>query len=326
MVFGMTQIVRADNHCSDSDRDCISDETEHQFADIFMPILEYDEDEHNIVTDQPEGEFDQWESGLVFLHQVSPVDCHMWSSLDGDHKIYYDPPQYWHDNGLPPKVLLTVVATYQYDYVPLDPSFLVDPGSFSGEQDRLMHYGDTEVIRICIADDNGDSNYEIDFVVTVRHSHHYLYLPHELEWEGTHPYMYVSEGKHATYSSKDECHDANPWYQDLAWREDCGEGRIIRPWVGGFLNVGEYDEDNPQTITLYEQGVADYFGEWHDEWVWSPYANYENRREYRFCGGYNVNEPNGTNWNSGYPSPNCSGSLDSKWWKKSPITLRSTAH
>ncbi len=318
-LFGIVQKVSANDHCSDFDRDCISDEAEFLFTEYYMPVFEYDEDEHNIVTDQPEGEFNQW-NGVIFLHQVSPVNCYLWSNANGGHTIYYDPLEWWNDNGLPGKVLLTVVATYQYDYVPIDPSFLVDPLSFAGEQDRLSHYGDTEVVRICLADDNGDGNYEVDFVHTVRHHHDYVYLPHELEWEGSHPYMYVSEGKHATYASKDECEGSVSWYEDFAWREDCGEGPIVRPYPGleqfpgNYLNVGEYDRG--KNLSLDDMGIADYFGGWHYEAVWTKYENDESRRAFRFCGGYNVNDANGTNWNAGYPSKNCSGGLDSKWWKR----------
>ena len=316
--IGVSNSIIAQAACEDSDNDGICNDLENWFANEFMPIFIFDEDEHNILIDQPK-EFFNLDAGVNFLYQVSPVNCYyLTNSNTGEHSPFYevDPWPYGSGYTVPRRILLTVNIIYPYDYVPIDP-----PGF--DERDTFAHHGDLETIRTCLEDEDRDGIYMEEFIHIRRHGHDAVYvdMANDFEWEYRSPLLYVSEGKHATYASIDECEDAISGGQWLAWDEDCGEGIKIYPPVDPRLNVGEFYPGKEMTLSdIGLQGhfkfTADYIGSnFIDEHIWTTNYNNKSNREMYFCGGIDVIDYTGThNVAPGYDSDNCPGSLHDKWW------------
>lgn len=314
----------------DCDEDGISNSRELWIAETFMPVFEFDEGEHNILRGTSGI---QQQDDVVFLYQVSEVKCGVHAISGIGTRFILEPLDT--DMSLPSWIedstsyLLTVVAAYEYDYLPYDPG--------PGEEDVFNHYGDTERVRICIVHE--DDQFIVRSVYINRHHELALYVRSDLEWDGSHVYLYVSEGKHATFASESECRGSvsasdtldyitdpgnfvglsvyhlESWkgfFESLSWvgfREDCGGGRVIRPVVYEDYNVGEY-------IWLAETTMGDMAPELPDnEMVWSYYAEANWAREHYFCGGYDVGDYDSTHQVViGYRSPLCAGSLVTKWW------------
>jgi hypothetical protein len=318
--------------CSqDKDCDGISDDFELWLAQGFMPVFEYDEQEHNPIT-QTSGILEGLD--VIYLYQVSEVKCGVNAGGTGGVNLVQfilEPKDT--TKSLPSWItektsyLLTVVSTYQYDYLPYDPG--------PGEEDLFNHYGDTERVRICVVHD-GD-NYVARFLIINRHNEKDMYqLSKVPTWEGSHPYLFVSEGKHATFVSESECRGSvsasqiidNPFEGDnwkwLGFHEDCGGGKVIRSTVLASYNVGEPYSFMPESgrVVLHDMAIA---GGWpYDmdpfgiEVVWSAWADDSNNRDHYFCGGYNIDYYLGThNVTTGYDSPWCAGQLANKWWDSS---------
>lgn len=282
----------------DTDGDGIFDSQELWLAQVFMPVFEYDEDEHNIITDA-DGirEF----RDVVYLYQVSPVECYAEALSGVGVRFHLNPPSRTSSD-----YLLTIVASYEYDYVPYDPVWW-------GEDDLFAHYGDTERVRVCI--DRNEASWDaVKYIQVNRHHITEWYLPYELERDGTHPYLYVSEGKHATFATGDECEDEVSGIQWVGWDEDCEGGEVIRPSVLASLNVGEY---TGYRVTTRDLGNSSLSSLYPGEIVWSPDAWDEDDRDHYFCGGYDVDDFDGSHTVVSpniYDSPWCGGTLDSKWW------------
>lgn len=307
----------ANSSYPDADNDGISDETEQWAIDTFTPYFLYDEDEHDIIIDQSTYNFGEF-YGVVYLYQVSPVDCSTWG-VDNSYFAVYDAFSY--KDSTPPTILLTVVATYSYDYAPMES---VIP--FDDEDDEFNHYGDTEAVRICLSDPENDDTYVVDFVHVVRHSHDHVYFKNSLYFDDWHPILYISEGKHAAFSNKDECESANPWYQDLVWDEDCAEGKYIipqyRPNVGEYyygksMFISDFNLQNSFNLVSpspYFFELSDIYNPFYDEAVWASNYNVSRHRDNKFCGTYDVADANNHHWIGPAELPYCGGSLHSKWW------------
>ena len=250
-----------------SDGDSITDDMELSIARAFMPVYEYDEEEHNIV------EITQGittHKDVAYLYQVSAVSCYARINSDSFEPVITS--RY----GNRESYLFTVVALYTYDYVPHDPLYYK-------ESDTFAHFGDSEPVRICLNSPDLTTS-SVEFIQIRRHGHTYNYLPHELEWSrGTHPYLYVSEGKHGTFISDLECNDAVSGIQYLGWREDCSGGQIIRPAVWSNLNVGE---NQGNRVTASDLGNSDLARMFPTEIIWSPEMHNSSSRDHYFCGGY----------------------------------------
>jgi hypothetical protein len=302
--LGSSQNTGAQN--GDTDEDGIPDSTELFIAQSFMPVFEFDEEEHNIVTGaKPIREFQDF----AFLYQVSQVKCGV-NAGSGAIRFYLeemDSPNEvpeWIENST--SYLLTVVAAYGYDYVPYDPV----SGS---EEDLLAHYGDTERVRICIVLEN--ESYVTRYIMMNRHGESWNYLAHEIDWyENSHPYLYISEGKHATFASGDECEDSIEGAEWLGWDEDCSDGILIAPTVTAGLNVGEWSSQGVlYTSEMNQSQLGDTFP-W--EAVWSYNAAGDHRDNY-FCGGYLVEDYSEKHdiVTPFYEWEWCGGGLDGKWVK-----------
>ena len=279
----------------DSDGDGIADAEEGRIVGIFMPVFEFDEDEHNILAEH--SGFEEFRD-VIFLHQLSPVEC----SLDGSSPVI--------DQG-GADLLLTVVAVYGYDYAPVHPLNTI-------ENDTFAHYGDTERVRLCLQRAGEGNDYEVSFVLINRHGEEHAYRAGQLarDEDGERIYLYVSEGKHATFVSGDECEQAISGLEALGWNEDCSGGPVILPAAGG-LNVGEYQVGQRiDAEDLGETRVGDLFA---GEAVWSPEAGNPSHRDAHFCGGHAPSDYAATRSVAPfYESPVCGGSLHSKWYQPSP--------
>lgn len=326
---GMSGSVLAQTNCSDSDKDCISDKLEQEIANEFMPFFEYDEQEHNILTKQDPSKFGQG-SGVVFLYQVSIVDCSLDPSVDinkqdvvegeADYKrdLYPFGPNGEYKN--PRSILFTVLEIFPYDYLPKQNKAY----DFATEKDVFVHYGDVETLKYCIRDDDRDGKYKISFVNFSRHKHSYV-IDATAEKEGNNWKFYASEGKHGTYISQLECREAVNNYQSFYWGEDCAAdgatGKVIYPFTGSRYNVGEFSEG--QKLTFSQLGIEKEFRRtayakgypYFEEFIWNPdYAETGDRSNY-FCGGMTVPEY----WEDQdvtffYKDITCPGGLSDRWW------------
>jgi hypothetical protein len=189
-------------------------------------------------------------------------------------------------------LVIVIVALYQDDWVPTW---------------GWWHHGDTEPVYLCF--DVPDVN-DIDFgeealrsITVVRHSKGYTYeYPQEIEMDGTHPVLYISDGKHATYPSYNNCTNANMidfistgWFS-LGIPEQCDSWTGILADLPEDHNVGEEyfplfqsTNDRDELRNLYP-----------DEWIW---------KDVPFCGGTPVQ---GRHQKLALSQPICAGSIYSK--------------
>ncbi len=236
----------------DTDLDGLTDEFEDWAANTFVPVLYFSKDELAFKNNDP----------ILRIYQVTPIyktAPSVWNYPQ------YEFPEY---QG-PPGILITYVITYPYDYG----EALTGIG---------MHAGDTETIRIFLVNPRNQPQTWDPFVILIKR--HYddpeRYTSDEFGWSGTHPIVWVSENKHAMYSSWNECDDASKYLVQFEW---CGSDYTINYpitlGVDGF-NVGERLNKSNVSIWAYEQT-------WNDN---------------DFCGGQEV------------AVGECGGGLDSKWW------------
>lgn len=332
----------------DDDADGISNALEHHIAETFVPAYEFDEEEHTIYEWFEGAGYPRINEDIFFLYQVSPVQCGLKvGSFSGANLIQFILEPEWEkffrgSAEIPSHILdtetylLTVVAVFRYDYLPFDAG--------PGENDLFAHYGDTERVRICISRDGDQLRFTWMWIN--RHHETAMYLPSWIdEWYLTHPHLYVSEGKHATFTSERECRDSvrisQIWenyepnlflgvyglatgfdknsFQALGWREDCGGGDdplFILPSMDPTRNVGEYvPGQRITTATLGNEELASALE--FPEAIWSPHTQDKDpvHRDGFFCGGFDHLGYSGTHSVTiGYESPLCGGSLDSKWF------------
>jgi hypothetical protein len=285
---------------TDSDCDGATNSQELWIAQNFMPVYEFDEEEHDILqgTDGI-SEFND----VIFLYQVSRVTCWVTEFDDEYTLIVTDPSSNFED------YLLTVVATYEYDYVPYDPVW-------DSEEDLFAHYGDTERVQLCIEVEADGSSTSVLAIQINRHEEADVYVPDDLEWDsGGRVHLYVSEGKHGTYISHDECENAVSGIQWVGWDEDCSDGRVIYPTVNQGLNIGEFANQQVWASDLGDSRVSNLFP---GEAIWSLNADDKEHIESRFCGGYDVPQAPGEHTVISpdiYTAPWCAGSLTSKWYQ-----------
>jgi len=270
----------------DIDNDGLSDGFEEWMANTFFPIMKFNEDE-SVSLNQ-----------VMRFYQVTPI----YKTSPG---IWNFPNYIFPEYQGPQGVLITYVMAYPFDY-----------------GDAILginaHKGDTEVIRMLIVNPRDDPN--VWGVATIAISRHYdnpeRYYPIDFAWEGTtHPVVWVSQDKHAMYSSYNECDDYSFGY------EYCGEryeiNYPIKSGVDGF-NVGERD------VHPFSKIPNNSLGLFTDEYAWS--SNESNVPEYdnsgkvigtfdyadNFCGGQGfTGQTNPIPFIEGHM---CSGGLDSKWW------------
>ncbi len=300
----------------DADQDSIEDAEELWLAANFAPVYEFDEEEHNIITNHSpisEG------PDVYYVYQVTPGYACDKSTKSVKPK---SPSDY---------TLLTIVALYPYDYVPFDPKI-----KGLGEKDIFAHYGDDEKIQICMLKYYSEPKnwsgmhgkvytrveskkkiwYQPEMIFVNRHyGAPVMNSGSELKWESsssTHFRLYVSEGKHAAYASTGECASAVDGYwgtEKLAWNEDCAGGVVLKPALlqTAATNVGEGKK--PLIIKF-----PNAFGNGRTEYVWGKSQN--------FCGGYNVFSPNREHdvitidlWvkKLGYTAEYCAAPLGGKW-------------
>jgi hypothetical protein len=316
------------NTYPDDDKDGLNNQFEFGIMNKFTPKFIFDEEEHNILLNQNPSSFDQ-RKGVAYLYQVSPVAC----SLDfaGDTtKAVYKPLTLLTDL-YPDTVLLTIIALYPYDYLPYNTVF-------TSEEDVFAHNGDVETIRICLLEGN-PAVYDLYFLHVRRHGHDAIYGKNDLTWvfynTTNHPVLYVSEGKHATYTSKSECENAVDDLEWLPWEEHCGEGKEIWPiaydsYKNFYFNVGEYEPF--KSVTLEDFGLADHFKEtatymgagYSPEYIWTPFYQNPSNRQAHFCGGKNKADFYGAHdvITPGYSAENCPGAIAGELWvAKNTATL-----
>ena len=317
---------------NDDDQDGLNNQFEFNIMNTIKPKFVYDEEEHNILLGQDPDDFEQLK-GVVYLYQVSPASC----KLDSGGNAVYASFSNLEDKQSPSTVLLTIVAIYPYDYLPWKNKW----GVKWGEDDYLAHHGDVETLKICLRN-NSNNIYELDFIHVRRHGGDHTYRHGDLEWEfyntSDHPVLYVSEGKHATYASEDECEDAMPWYQEAGWDEDCGGGKEIWPIAydkinNVYYNVGEYSPG--KALTLDDFGLSEHFkntashigSSYVNEYIWTPYFEDKNNRQAYFCGGIDINDFTGSHnvIPLVYDAENCPGGLHGKWWQLAAVASADTS-
>ncbi len=286
----------------DTDGDGLENAEELWVANTFAPVYEYDEQEHNIITGHSpiaEG------TDVAYYYQVTQAFC--------------DVPNNKIDQSSKEHTVLTIVATYPYDYLPYDPVV-------GGEDDRWAHNGDTEMIRVCFQRldkqpanwskfhgavyqrKNGGKNIWYLPTVVFLKRHTGAPVMHSardgMQWESissTHFRLYISEGKHATYRFVDECENNVGGFQWLGWDEDCAGGVVIRPThlQSAKYNVGEANKPAFTKINVFNSSRAEY--------AWGP--------KQRFCGGLNTFSPDRKHDVVAhvYDENNCAAGLGSKW-------------
>lgn len=214
----------------DGDQDCdgLSDQLEQWMIDTYKPVLEFDENES----------VDPATSAAIY--QVSPG----W---------YHDMRGVW----------ITVVLVYPRDdglvamniegWNHLTCAGLGDIGAAVANEGFDEHLGDTEALRIFVAD-IGNNSWQIQGLLLKRHYDPYeSYIPDDFEWrqsppgegEATHPLIFVSESKHGMYSSADECANYTHEFMGICEMEieDCGNddhpGAYMNLYTPPEQNVGE---------------------------------------------------------------------------------------
>jgi hypothetical protein len=251
-AFAFTTNSSAQNE--DSDSDGLTDQFEDWTANNWVPYLYFSDEEAAFENGGP--------LPILRLYQVTPIYK---TSPDVFNYPQYEFPEY---QG-PPGILITYVITYSDDYG----EALTGIGA---------HSGDTETIRIFLVHPRNQPDIWDPFVLLIKR--HYddpeRYESEQFEWAGTHPVVWVSENKHAMYSSYQECDDESKFGVEFEW---CGDKYAIdypiTPGVDGF-NVGE--RLNPNMTTF-----------WGSSSAWGQDV---------FCGGQEVSVGE------------CAGGLDGKWW------------
>jgi hypothetical protein len=254
-----------DSASSDSDRDGLSNDMEQWLVDNFKPVLVFDEEEDDCIYDVS--------SQTATVYQVTPYETVDRYSKSG--------------------ALITFVILYPEDCGGMSTSMTGWPFH--------AHDGDTEALRIFVYENPIDGAWYIGKILMRRHD--------ESEWSAhdpdeftfaqdhitglyTHPYVYVSESKHAMYKSADACEDYTffyiPWVSDF---EDCDGGTILRLATPFSHNVGErearaFDQFSESSSSI----LRNLF------WVESAWSNG------RFCGGKDISVSE------------CAGPASGKWW------------
>lgn len=283
-TFGLTSYP-------DSDNDGLYDYMETWIAQSFAPYYIFDEKQQSR---RPCGGLHELGLNisaclnspgympLLFLYQVAPGE------IDGV-----------------PHVLYIVTALYDLDYVEWDE----DAGT-----SILWHYGDTESVEIYIQCDISPCN-EGDFKVTGiqinRHGTGHWYYDSEVYFvdvygngntdTGSHPILYIAQGKQAAYVTTDECH-ATTVQEPLPFKEDCNGWQWGVPDMSSYrYNVGSEDYPNPEADATLQQVFP-------GERIWDG--------NYKFCGGYQASDSfrAGTESFYGTDVENCAGTIYSKWW------------
>lgn len=251
----------------DTDHDTIPDWIEDWVAQNFAPYFIYDEQE---LADE-----------VRYVYQVTPV------LLNGQ-----------------PHVLFIVVALYDMDWAEVNEALGIDV---------KWHYGDTESIRLYLSYNSKypndpyrrfEGDYRVAMIHIRRHYKGFDYSGDAFEYlQGTHPIVWVSEGKHGMYASSDECHD-NEFFP--GFDEHCNGGPEWYANLPFALNVGE--RDHPYFRYTDERQELRVFP---GERIWD--------NNYPFCGGYDVGDERWEYWD--VPPfgkwPECAGSVGGKWfpWK-----------
>lgn len=329
------QVVNTAKQASDRDGDGFPDWEEDFVAEKYMPYFEYDEEEYNYNTgSQPIRQFED----VIYLYQITPAYCEAVEVASSFNVTILD-----HQPGTyMSTILMTVVAIYPYDYVP-------DLSTASGRENVFAHFGDTEVVRLCIhrtENTEGSVNYQVGFVQMIRHSHAHTYWYSDFEeTQDGHVWIHVSEGKHAGFASYGECEHSNDLsIQQVAWDEDCDDGIKIMPYTGPEANVGEQNAffDIPFSSTSFASWMQNrgyqmsgfnpsYRGytDTYDEYVWI--ASSLTPRASRYCGTYPINDFDSSNKRtivsvggvSVYEQEWCAGGIASKWYVPSvPFSMR----
>jgi hypothetical protein len=157
------------------------------------------------------------------------------------------------------------------------------------------HPGDAEALRIFAVHNPVHDVWYIGGILMTRHGDPWeAYKPDKFRYSGSHPVIFVSESKHAMYSSKNECESYALWTF-----ENCGEGVSLDLFTPPQHNVGErgapaFDamRDAPSNVlvSLFSDGGHDEYSG-HTEYTWT---------DVDFCGGW--------------VGANCGGALSGKWW------------
>jgi len=229
-------------------------------------------------------------------------------------------------------VVFTSARLYKMDYI---------PGNLGGN--NFSHFGDSEPVEIWLLRQPGMAAPSYDpwtqprpqYAVYQHEGINVLYsvyrltlhrhgdseklpafvLPY-LGWEGTHVELYISEGKHAAYTTRQKC-DASPeaeqsgwdaikkWINKGYWHEVCSwewesraMGKALTPPLPITLNVGERNlyqnklQPPGHFFTTMEENplLADVFP---DDRVW---GDGQEPHPLNFCGGFRLSQPNWTEW------------------------------
>jgi len=296
----------------DSDADGLSDWTESELAQQYVPVLLFDEEETSCLDPVDD---------MAMLWQATPSATFPAPS-EGVPQVTAPAPSDSFDEA--PYVVLTFVSAYTQDC-----------GAWGMEIDLgalKAHPGDTETAYLVLR--RTGSWWE---PAELRLKRHYepvhTYTASELRYTGTHPAIWVSESKHASYISDTECegnpvywkNESNNFFKNIAnWllgqacvenafglglcMEDCGGGMALLPSVPLSLNVGEINVLNASGANLdtveretfdtiadaENTRVARLFG---TERAWYPDDD--------FCGGLGQHS-------------HCAGSLSGKWVRSDP--------
>ncbi|MBA4419932.1 MAG: hypothetical protein C0391_02180 [Anaerolinea sp.] len=229
---------------SDRDRDGLSDDLEYYLATTYAPVLIFDEDEQENVSQT-----------LIPLYQVSPL--RHYSGQDGAMLVFtflYD-----NDNGADLDQEWSIFNMFDDAC-----SLIMDPF----DQMTGTHCGDTESIYFFIGQWDNWQTTHLNSIYWKRHYDPIYETSAEVvayrDFSGgtnyTHPVIYVSEDKHGMYPSHDECEDYETHViQDETYipctpkMEDCSGGVQLQITnLPPQWNVGESISESTMNTTALE--------------------------------------------------------------------------
>ena len=320
----------------DCDGDAISDQTEHDLVERFKPYLIFHPGEKAFATGRNPAFDVYWQVSPAELYGVQGAFMTLVMTYPED----YGPDEIDINSGWErTKVGLVLGSSCLVPYsLPICISAAMAAGNFlHGESlgpALLGHLGDTEALRIFVAGSGPAENWTLTHVDWKRHHEGFadegdpIPIGTEIRnglqfYSETHPIVYISQDKHASYPTANACEDY-PWVievgKDNWWNikfftvnpEDCGEMHYGLPYTPISHNVGEMVTQY-QLIDVLPGYLDPPEYAWHGNIIPGHVDEDTGKEKEWFCGGWIIagekllDEP-------------CAGSMFNMWfnWIASP--------